>query len=420
MLLRRVQGTSRESKEAVPYGLAVSAALFAPGAQAEGSDVALDRRLAQVLRTREPCWGVVALRSGHFAGAVFRGPEPLVHKAVHRYTVRAKAGGSQSASDNTGKKAKSAGSNLRRYGEQRLAEEIREFMTDKWAKELAACELIFISVSKRMRSTLLGTEKDPYVPYSKVRKLPFMVGRPTFEAVKDAYLKVAGVVFADEAAAEALAAKFRPAARAPAPEPAAAAAPQEAKAPKAPEPAPAPKYCEEEDELFTALHAAAAAGDEDTIMELLDDGADPGARDGKGRVPYYLCSNTRSREAFRRWRGANEEEWDWDAAQVPEGLTEELEQRKREKEKEKKKKQKDKQKANKAKAKFEEDERLQKEKEEAAIMEAAQTKCERCKKGIVGKPFSRLNYFYCSTDCVNAHRRELQAEAAMKRLGGDA
>merc|ERR1712139_599720 len=99
------------------------------------------------------------------------------------------------------------------------------------------------------------------------------------------------------------------------------------------------------------------------------------------------------------------------AAQVPEGITEESEQRKKDKEKEKKKKQKDKQELAKAKAKEEEDDRKKKEEEEARAMEAAQTKCDSCKTPITGKPFSRLSYFYCSTDCVNAHRRELQAEA---------
>merc|ERR1712190_260380 len=82
---------------------------------------------------------------------------------------------------------------------------------------------------------------------------------------------------------------------------------------------------EEDDELYTALHAASEAGDDARIAELLDDGANPEARDGKGRVPYYLCPSNKSREAFRRWRGDNEESWNWGAAQVPEGITEEVE-----------------------------------------------------------------------------------------------
>ena len=32
--------------------------------------------------------------------------------------------------------------------------------------------------------------------------------------------------------------------------------------------------------------------------------------------------------------------------------------------------------------------------------------------------YMRLEYIYCSTDCVQNHKRALLAEAAMRRLGG--
>eukprot|EP00927_Polykrikos_kofoidii_P052556 TRINITY_DN4642_c1_g3_i1.p1 TRINITY_DN4642_c1_g3~~TRINITY_DN4642_c1_g3_i1.p1 ORF type:complete len:642 (+),score=170.08 TRINITY_DN4642_c1_g3_i1:57-1928(+) len=400
------------------YCLGISAALVAQEQLIAGTDQQLDRRLAEILKVREPRWAVCALRSGHFAGAIFNGPEPVIHKAIHRYTVRAKAGGAQSASDNTRGKAKSAGSTLRRYGEQRLAEEIKELMVDKWAESLAACELVFVSVSRRMRSTLLGTEKEPFVPNNKVRRLPFMVGKPTFEAVQAAHLKVASVLFADDATAEALTAKFRPtSASAPAEDGSSKANQKAKKQAAAVEEAPLPKYCEEQDELYTQLHAAAADGDDYRITELLDDGLDPAALDGRGRVPYYLCTNQRCRDAFRRWRGSNEEVWDWAAARVPEALTDERDQQKKEKEKEKKKRQKEKAKANKAKAKDEEEERRSREEEEAEALKAAQAKCDNCQKPLLAKPFARLDFLYCSSECVNAHRRHLQAEAAMKRFG---
>lgn len=421
LLLRQIK-TSAEQDAPVAYGLGVSSALFSAESVAEGADARLDRRLAGVLRNREPHWAVLALRSGHFAGAVFKGQEAIIHKTIHRYTVRAKAGGSQSAAD-SGKTIKSAGSSLRRYGETRLAEEIKELVTDTWASQLADCELVFVSVSKRMKSTLLGTEKEPFLSdKAKVRKLPFMVGKPTFEAVREAYLRVATVIFADEAVSKTLTARFRPAPVAAAPPEKAAASAGLGASNKAAvaeeEVQPAKPYREDEDDLFTKLHAAAFADDEEQIIAELDEGADPQARDGKGRVPYYLCTTQRAREAFRRWRGANEDAWDWVAAQVPEGITDESEQRKKEKEKEKKKKQKDKAKANKAKSKEEEEERKRKEEEEQRALEAAQAKCDSCQKPLVSKPFTRLSYMYCSSDCVNAHRRELQAEAAMKRFGG--
>ncbi|CAE8629430.1 unnamed protein product [Polarella glacialis] len=421
LLLRRVQAAAlllaaaEEGGAPAPsYGLGVSAALFSPEFIAEGADVSLDKRLAQILRTREPHFAVCALRSGHFAGAVFRGQEAIVHKAIHRYTVRAKAGGAQSSCDG-GKTVKSVGSSLRRYGEVRLAEEIKELMTKTWAAELAAYELVLVSVSNRMKSTLLGTEKEPFLPESaKVRKMPFMVGKPTFEAIREAYLRVACVTFADEKTAEVLAARFRPAPAKPAP--VAEAAVKQA-APKI-EAAPVKPYCEDEDELYTALHAAAAAEDEELLTALLDDGANPCVRDGKGRVPYHLCYTQRTRDAFRRYRGSNEEEWDWGEARVPDGINDETDQKKREKEKDKNKRKKDKAKANKVQAKEEADEKLRKDEEERKMLEAAQSKCDSCSKPLVSKPFSRLSFLYCSPDCVKTHMRELQAEAAMKRFSG--
>jgi len=346
----------------------------------------------------------------------------VVHKAIHRYTIRAKSGGSQSAAD-SGKSIKSAGSSLRRYGETRLKEEVKELMVDKWAEQLASCELIFVSVSKRMRSTLLGTTLEPFVPSGKVRKLPFMVGRPTFEVVREAYLKVASVVFTEERHIDALTARFKPLPDTRAAEKEAAkAAEREVKeaaaVATAEAEAPAKPYREEEDELYTPLHAATAAGNEELILELLEDGADPTARDTKGRVPYFLAGHQRIRDAFRRFRGANEDAFDWTRTAVPDGISDETEQAKKDKEKEKKKRQKDKQKAAKASAQEEELQKKRLEEEERKALEAAQAKCDMCKKPVISKPFTRLNYMYCSADCVNSHRRELQAEAAMKRMGG--
>ena len=70
-------------------------------------------------------WAVFMLGGGHFAGAVFRGAEAVLHKTFHCYTVRAKQGGSQGASDSTRGHAKSAGASLRRYNEQALVQHVQ-------------------------------------------------------------------------------------------------------------------------------------------------------------------------------------------------------------------------------------------------------------------------------------------------------
>lgn len=50
------------------------------------------------------------------------GNKEILHKTIHKYTVRAKQGGSQSRCDNKsgGSGPKSAGANLRRHNEQAL------------------------------------------------------------------------------------------------------------------------------------------------------------------------------------------------------------------------------------------------------------------------------------------------------------
>lgn len=59
------------------------------------------------------------LGGGHFAGAIFNGAEPVLHKTFHSYTVRQGQGGSQSSRDNKNatSQPKSAGASLRRYNE---------------------------------------------------------------------------------------------------------------------------------------------------------------------------------------------------------------------------------------------------------------------------------------------------------------
>lgn len=67
-------------------------------------------------------WSLLMLGGGHFAGAVFKGKEPFLHKTFHCYTVRAGQGGSQGTRDNRGSQPKSAGASLRRYNESALVQ----------------------------------------------------------------------------------------------------------------------------------------------------------------------------------------------------------------------------------------------------------------------------------------------------------
>lgn len=73
--------------------------------------------------------------------------------------------------------------------------------------------------------------------------------------------------------------------------------------------------------VMTPLHVAAAEGHSPVIEVLLERGASPLAEDVRGRLPYMMAQKKDARDAFRRARAAQPDRWDWDAARVPEPLT---------------------------------------------------------------------------------------------------
>ncbi|KAJ7695094.1 hypothetical protein B0H17DRAFT_931041 [Mycena rosella] len=149
-------------------------------------------------------WAMFMVAGGHFAGAIVRvsresedegdedssqrkkkpkkpksDTEVLKHKTFHRYTTRRKQGGSQGLNDNAKGNAKSAGAQLRRYGEQALRDDIRNLIQE-WAEEIDGCERIWIRAS--------GTNRKIFVDYEgsviakgdgRLRTFPFPTRRPT-------------------------------------------------------------------------------------------------------------------------------------------------------------------------------------------------------------------------------------------------
>lgn len=82
----------------------------------------------------------------------------LAHKAFHRYTTRKKQGGSQSAQDASGKFAKSAGAQLRRYGEAALAEEVRALLgLSGYRKLIGDSERVYVRANGRTARGILWT-----------------------------------------------------------------------------------------------------------------------------------------------------------------------------------------------------------------------------------------------------------------------
>ena len=183
----------------------------------------------------------------------------------------------------------------------------------------------------------------------------------------------------------------------------------------------------------------------DCVYHLLVTGrADPTVVNAHHRPPYYLAANDKIRDAFRRARADLGEDYcDWSgAAKVGPPLTEEQLRLQKDKEAEKKRMKKARQKERKAKDKAQaealeqqrrDDEARRKQLEDAKRVRdglvpkanpTATNVCDFCQKVCRGKRrnqmFQRLEYAYCSSECVQQHKRELMATAAMARLGTSA
>lgn len=159
--------------------------------------------LAPPLRT----WTIILLGGGDFAAIVValnpyehllsarKGSSErqlfvLARKQFHRYTTRRKQGGAQSTLDASGKFAKSAGAQLRRYGEQQLGQEIRELLDrSDWRQAIQKSDRIWVRAGLRTaRGTLWGwsaggaANESPLEEMRRrdaVRTLPIATRKPT-------------------------------------------------------------------------------------------------------------------------------------------------------------------------------------------------------------------------------------------------
>ncbi|KAF8199127.1 hypothetical protein BJ912DRAFT_950998 [Pholiota molesta] len=156
-----------------------------------------DAYLQELRKLQEPVdegrtWALFMIAGGHFAGAVVRKqkkPKPetevVLHKTFHRYTTRRKQGGSQSANDNAKGAAKSAGAQLRRYGEQALRDDIRGLL-EEWREDLADCERIWIRANTSNRRIFYDYEGAPWTKDDeRLRTFPFPTRRPPIKLSKE-------------------------------------------------------------------------------------------------------------------------------------------------------------------------------------------------------------------------------------------
>uniref|UniRef100_A0A2K5XKE4 tRNA endonuclease ANKZF1 n=1 Tax=Mandrillus leucophaeus TaxID=9568 RepID=A0A2K5XKE4_MANLE len=185
---------------------------------------------------------------------------------------------------------------------------------------------------------------------------------------------------------------------------------------------------------FTLLHAAAAAGRGSVVRLLLEAGADPTVQDSRARPPYTVAADKSTRNEFRRFMEKNPDAYDYNKAQVPGPLTPEMEARQATRKREQKV----------ARRQREEQQRRQQEQEErereeqrrfAALSDqekralaadrrlAAQLgaptppipdsaivntrRCWSCGASLQGlTPFHYLDFSFCSTRCLQDHRRQ--------------
>ncbi|GBG25556.1 Ankyrin repeat and zinc finger domain-containing protein 1 [Hondaea fermentalgiana] len=431
--------------------------------------VALDKKREHedvVALHERPLWVVLLHGAGHFAGVVLRnGREVVASKSFHRYVIRAKQGKAQSANDSAKGNAKSAGAGIRRYNEQMLKTEIGELL-ESWTAHISASSRIFVSISKTNQHIFFGNEsvlssKDP-----RVRRIPFPVRRPTVKGATEVGTRLATVHFEPESAyqerqaevvAKQKAAEDREKARlarsankASPPQPpskadaaAAAADTESVEEPEDPElmgnmleacqsgdtasvilcisqDAEVLNTLSVRDSGDTALHVAARSGHEHVVRLLLENGASPCIPNNRGELPFHCASERKScKDAFRRFRGEFPDMWDYQKAAIPEAITDASEAAKKERQRERKKRQAQRKREEKQRQrKLEEEAAKRKEAEEAAALASAPS-CASCDKKLLGpssKWFNRLEYYYCSPECMQAHRRKLQADAALARF----
>lgn len=264
--------------------------------------------------------------------------------------ARRKQGGSQGLNDNAKSKAKSAGATLRRYGEQALQDEIRALLT-AWEDDLHYCERIFIRASTQGKRSFWGYDGAVLEKTDdRIRSFPFPTRRPTQQElircwheltrVKVSHLSEEALQAQDDAYIASIQPKkqavAKPAAPAPAPAPVAPKLSPEEEArldrqrrladmvKKGRVDALRPFVTKYTDEVGAdALGMAAAAGQEEVLRYLLLEARLDPTTPIDGKRAYDLSASKSVRNVFRRVAFDHPDMWDWQAAHVPSGLSEE-------------------------------------------------------------------------------------------------
>lgn len=346
---------------------------------------------------------IFVLKSGRFVAIVMDETRVIMHKTHRRYTVRAKAGGSQSSYDSKSGRAKSAGAMLRRHGEQSLKEDIATLLED-WQPYLQSCSMILISAAKSIRHVLFEDKKLMDSSDPRIVSLPFAIRDATMEGAIAAHTRFFTVIFSRNDDSDSNknggevecnrksddSTESRTKTRGDKTSGTSSLAHDnvELSVPTSlstkigasmpllyPESSTLNQLCSSgtEDQIkafiddladcgeFTTeevkiivntpdslqtlnfpLHLAAERGLASVIDMLLTGGANLQSIDIRGRTAYSVAKDKSTRDMFRRHRGSMEKydpNFDWSATGIPSALTTDIEETRRLKEKEKKKRQ---------------------------------------------------------------------------------
>lgn len=277
----------------------------------------------------------------------------LAHKTFHRYTTRRKQGGSQSANDNAKGNAHSAGSSIRRYNEKALEADIRTVLSE-WKDMVDTAELLFIRASGvQSRQTLFGNYDGQVLQRNdkRLRGFPFSTRRATQAELLRSFqeltrLKVGKMMEPelDKPATE----NLRPKESKTKPSPPKLSKEEEAaqfhtsqlqaliRRSKAPglliyltknELSPDFPFFPPTDHHHapTPLHLSASTNSPALVQALLTKAkANPTVNNDDGKTAYDVAGDSATRDAFRVARKQlGETAWDWSAAHIPSGMTQE-------------------------------------------------------------------------------------------------
>ncbi|KAG7308447.1 hypothetical protein JYU34_005654 [Plutella xylostella] len=138
-------------------------------------------------------WAVLMVSGGHFAGAVFSGSVPVLHKTQHSYVVRRGQGQAQGARDQQGNAPKSAGASLRRYNMAQFVQHVHDIL-NSWTEDLNGCSLVlYRAVGPGNQMALFGKGSPLSREDARVRALPFPTRKPTYREVRRAHDTVANI-----------------------------------------------------------------------------------------------------------------------------------------------------------------------------------------------------------------------------------